>query len=120
MGGLHGGHYTAHAYNDIHKQWFEYNDSFCGKVKNPENIKSAGAYLLFYRRRAASGVVEPTIEVPEEVVQNADFQVDHPNGNGTDDLQNEFEEEESKGTYKKDKNPEEEELEEDDLIYQAN
>lgn len=50
MGGLHGGHYTAYAYNEIHKSWMDYNDSWAGKTSE-ENIVTNSAYVLFYRRR---------------------------------------------------------------------
>ena len=50
MGGLHGGHYTAYAYNHVHQSWMDYNDSYAGKT-SVDNIVTKSAYILFYRRR---------------------------------------------------------------------
>lgn len=49
-GGLHGGHYTAYAYNSEAKQWFDFNDSSVSRTQASE-VVTQGAYLLFYRRR---------------------------------------------------------------------
>ncbi|KAL8673311.1 MAG: hypothetical protein Q9168_002273 [Polycauliona sp. 1 TL-2023] len=50
-GGLGGGHYTAYAQNFYDKGWYEYNDSAVSRCRNPHNVVSNAAYLLFYRRR---------------------------------------------------------------------
>ena len=49
-GSLNGGHYTATAYNSEAKKWFDFNDSSVSGTSVDE-VVSAGAYLLFYRRR---------------------------------------------------------------------
>jgi ubiquitin carboxyl-terminal hydrolase 4/11 len=67
-GGLGGGHYTAFAKSFIDNKWYEYNgmsplsfflkakltnlDSSVSEQKDTSRIVSAGAYLLFYRRRS--------------------------------------------------------------------
>ncbi|CAO1603348.1 hypothetical protein XANCAGTX0491_006936 [Xanthoria calcicola] len=51
-GGLGGGHYTAFAKNFYDKGWYEYNDSSVSRCRNPQNVVSNAAYLLFYRRRS--------------------------------------------------------------------
>lgn len=49
-GGLNGGHYTATAYNSEAKKWYDFNDSSVSGTSVDE-VVSAGAYLLFYRKR---------------------------------------------------------------------
>jgi len=49
-GGLGGGHYTAYAKNFIDGKWYSFNDSHVSSA-NVGNIKTSGAYLLFYQRR---------------------------------------------------------------------
>ncbi|KAL8655805.1 MAG: hypothetical protein Q9226_002899 [Calogaya cf. arnoldii] len=51
-GGLGGGHYTAYAKNFYDKGWYDYNDSSVSRCRNPQNVVSNAAYLLFYRRRS--------------------------------------------------------------------
>jgi ubiquitin C-terminal hydrolase len=51
FGSLNGGHYTAYGFNPLKMKWYEFNDSSCSSVGNPENVVTNGAYLLFYRRR---------------------------------------------------------------------
>lgn len=51
FGGLGGGHYTAFAKSPADGKWYEFDDSSVRPVANPESVKSASAYLLFYRRR---------------------------------------------------------------------
>ena len=48
FGSLNGGHYTAYGKN-IDGDWYDYNDSSVSGAGR--NVKSASAYLLFYRRR---------------------------------------------------------------------
>ena len=50
-GMMHGGHYTAYAYNSSHKTWFDYNDSHVTKVNDIESVISKEAYVLFYKRK---------------------------------------------------------------------
>lgn len=51
FGGLGGGHYTAFAKNPLDGRWYNYDDSSVRPVSDPQSVKSAAAYLLFYRRR---------------------------------------------------------------------
>ncbi|KMT11558.1 hypothetical protein BVRB_5g108750 [Beta vulgaris subsp. vulgaris] len=46
-GGMGGGHYTALVYHV--KRWYEFNDRLVEQVRE-ENIRTAAAYVLFYRR----------------------------------------------------------------------
>jgi ubiquitin carboxyl-terminal hydrolase 4/11/15 len=50
MGGMGGGHYTAYALNHIDGKWYSFNDSLLHEVSS-NTIKSASAYVLFYRKR---------------------------------------------------------------------
>ncbi|OLL26627.1 putative ubiquitin carboxyl-terminal hydrolase 12 [Neolecta irregularis DAH-3] len=54
MGGTGGGHYTAYARNFKGDKWFSYNDSFV-KHMDSARVVSPSAYLIFYRRRKATG-----------------------------------------------------------------
>ena len=54
MGGLGGGHYTAYAKNAFDKEWYEFDDSSCSKIRQAhveKEVVSSAAYNLFYRRR---------------------------------------------------------------------
>ena len=48
-GGLSGGHYTAMCYNDILKEWLEFNDSTVNSI-DEECVVTNAAYVLFYQR----------------------------------------------------------------------
>ena len=51
MGGLHGGHYTAHCKNVNTGEWHCFNDSHVSRVDPSEFTAEAGLpYVLFYRR----------------------------------------------------------------------
>ena len=50
-GGLGGGHYTAFAKNPLTNEWLHFNDSSVSDVRNPQEVVSAAAYALFYKRR---------------------------------------------------------------------
>jgi ubiquitin carboxyl-terminal hydrolase 4/11/15 len=52
-GSLGGGHYTAFAKNFEDNEWYDYNDSMCHKIHSVDRLKTAQAYLLFYRRRSS-------------------------------------------------------------------
>ncbi|KAJ1950677.1 hypothetical protein FBU59_000566 [Linderina macrospora] len=52
-GGIGGGHYTAYALNPEDQQWYDFNDSHVSSVGSPEGVKTAAAYMLFYRQRRA-------------------------------------------------------------------
>jgi ubiquitin carboxyl-terminal hydrolase 4/11/15 len=48
FGGVGGGHYTAVCKND--NNWYDYNDSHCGKTSSG-NVVTNSAYMLFYKRK---------------------------------------------------------------------
>ncbi|KAI9242543.1 MAG: hypothetical protein BYD32DRAFT_477586, partial [Podila humilis] len=50
IGGLNIGHYTAYVKNEKLDQWYNFDDSHVSPIQEVESIKSASAYLLFYRR----------------------------------------------------------------------
>jgi ubiquitin carboxyl-terminal hydrolase 4/11/15 len=50
-GGLGGGHYTAYAKNKFDNRWYLFNDSQCSLLSSTADIRSASAYVLFYKRR---------------------------------------------------------------------
>ena len=50
-GGANSGHYTASAKNYYDKNWYYFDDSSVSKIKNPLEVVSANAYILFYRRK---------------------------------------------------------------------
>ncbi|KAJ5773808.1 Peptidase C19 ubiquitin carboxyl-terminal hydrolase 2 [Penicillium paradoxum] len=52
MGGLGGGHYTAYIKDFVSGAWVYCNDTSARTVTDLDSIISAGAYLLFYRRRS--------------------------------------------------------------------
>ena len=47
MGGIGGGHYTAHAYNAGVGKWYEFNDRSCKEVE-PDAVQHSNAYILYY------------------------------------------------------------------------
>lgn len=49
-GGLSGGHYTAHVKNR-YNEWIHYNDTNINIIKNVNEIITAKAYCLFYRKK---------------------------------------------------------------------
>jgi len=51
IGGLHGGHYTAHCLNEGNKQWYHFNDSHVHEVDQGDLTDGNLPYLLFYKRR---------------------------------------------------------------------
>ncbi|XP_031419653.2 ubiquitin carboxyl-terminal hydrolase 43a [Clupea harengus] len=51
-GGMHGGHYTAYCRNSVDGQWYSYDDSSVDLVPD-EELRTRGAYILFYQRRNA-------------------------------------------------------------------
>ncbi|KAG9088186.1 CSN-associated deubiquitinating enzyme Ubp12, partial [Ceratobasidium sp. 392] len=53
MGGLGGGHYRAYAKNPSDGDWYHFDDSYVTKSSAEDSV-NANAYLLFYRRRAAT------------------------------------------------------------------
>jgi len=51
MGGLQGGHYTAYAKNRLTDKWYSFNDTNVVPVKDPKNVRTPTAYVLFYQRK---------------------------------------------------------------------
>eukprot|EP00744_Colponema_vietnamica_P008314 GILI01011871.1.p1 GENE.GILI01011871.1~~GILI01011871.1.p1 ORF type:complete len:407 (+),score=50.07 GILI01011871.1:167-1222(+) len=49
VGGLGGGHYTAHAM--YHDRWYSFNDSHVREVGDASAISGSSAYVLFYKRQ---------------------------------------------------------------------
>ncbi|KAJ5513702.1 Peptidase C19 ubiquitin carboxyl-terminal hydrolase 2 [Penicillium fimorum] len=52
VGGMGGGHYTAYIKDFVSGAWVYCNDTSAKTVTNMQSIITAGAYLLFYRRRS--------------------------------------------------------------------
>lgn len=50
-GSMGGGHYTAYAKHRDNGKWYHYDDRSVSAVGQAEGVKTAAAYLLFYRRR---------------------------------------------------------------------
>lgn len=59
MGGLGGGHYTAFAKNFVDGKWYHYNDSSVSPISE-DQLVTANAYLLFYRRRTPTAEGDAT------------------------------------------------------------
>ena len=53
MGGLGGGHYTAHARNVHDRKWHTFDDSWVSEVSE-DNVISKSAYVLIYQQREQS------------------------------------------------------------------
>lgn len=68
-GGLGGGHYTAYAKSFANQNWYDFNDTHVSQVKDPEQVITKSAYLLFYRRRQEAPLGGPLLE---EVLHEAD------------------------------------------------
>jgi len=51
-GGLGGGHYTACAKNLINKRWYNLDDSSVSPIDDPNSVRDAAAYVLFYKRES--------------------------------------------------------------------
>ncbi|KAF2277911.1 cysteine proteinase [Westerdykella ornata] len=87
-GGLGGGHYTACARNFFDGKWYDYNDSIVSP-KNPNNVVTSAAYLLFYRRRSDRPLGPPYLQKIVEQFRNPDSD-DSVDGesDGADDQRN--------------------------------
>ncbi|KAJ2064415.1 hypothetical protein GGI08_002382 [Coemansia sp. S2] len=66
-GGLGGGHYTAYARNPEDNTWYDFNDSSVSEVHEPESVKTAAAYMLFYRLRSSSASAMAESKIDELV-----------------------------------------------------
>ncbi|PLW57332.1 hypothetical protein PCANC_02454 [Puccinia coronata f. sp. avenae] len=75
FGGLGGGHYTAFAKNEEDGKWHNYDDSHVTEVSSPEKVKSAAAYLLFYRRRTSRKLGLKTHGIVSSAMQSRDISV---------------------------------------------
>jgi hypothetical protein len=53
MGGLGGGHYTAHAKNSNDGRWHSFDDSYVSDI-NEDNVISKSAYVLIYQQKSSS------------------------------------------------------------------
>lgn len=73
FGGLGGGHYTAYAYHEDERAWYNFDDAHVSRVSESE-LKSSAAYVLFYRRSDTWGTDGP-LPMPPEVAA-------HGNGRG--------------------------------------
>jgi ubiquitin carboxyl-terminal hydrolase 4/11/15 len=58
MGGLGGGHYIACCKNKDNGQWNVFNDHNVTPVKDPNNIKTNYAYVLFYKKQGSKAPSE--------------------------------------------------------------
>jgi len=78
-GNLGFGHYTAFAYNNHHKKWFRFDDSHVTEIED-NDVCSAAAYTLFYRRR---DIVENGVDY--EMIRNKleDENVEETKGEAT-------------------------------------
>jgi len=55
-GSLGFGHYTSFARNPIDNQWYEFDDSHVSR-KNPNDLITSAAYVLFYRRKGLENYI---------------------------------------------------------------
>ncbi len=63
FGGLGGGHYTAYGKNILDGKWYNLDDSSVQPLGNPNQVRTAAAYVLFYRRRGRTpGATKHTLE----------------------------------------------------------
>ncbi|KAJ2806692.1 hypothetical protein H4R20_001592 [Coemansia guatemalensis] len=58
FGGMGGGHYTAYALSPEDAKWYDFNDSHVSEVSDSESVKTAAAYMLFYRLRPAASAAD--------------------------------------------------------------
>ncbi|KAJ2336916.1 hypothetical protein GGI00_000556, partial [Coemansia sp. RSA 2681] len=71
-GGLGGGHYTAYARNPEDDRWYDFNDSNVSEVLGDDSVKTAAAYMLFYRLRASSASAKAEAKINELVSKYKD------------------------------------------------
>ena len=50
-GGMGGGHYVASAKNYFDEKWYNFNDSSVSSERNPNDVVSSSAYVLFYKHK---------------------------------------------------------------------
>ena len=51
FGTLNSGHYTASCKNPSTGEWHEFNDSTVSRIESPNRVRTAAAYVLWYRAR---------------------------------------------------------------------
>ncbi|KAJ2744013.1 hypothetical protein GGI20_003313 [Coemansia sp. BCRC 34301] len=71
-GGLGGGHYTAYARNPEDDRWYDFNDSSVSEVLGEDSVKTAAAYMLFYRLRSSSASAKAEAKIDELVSKYKD------------------------------------------------
>lgn len=69
MGGLGGGHYTAFAKNFVDGKWYHYNDSSVSPISE-DQLVTANAYLLFYKRRTPTASGDSTDTKTHEILRD--------------------------------------------------
>lgn len=69
MGGLGGGHYTAFAKNFVDGKWYHYNDSSVSPISENQLV-TANAYLLFYKRRIPTASGDATDTKTHEILRD--------------------------------------------------
>lgn len=69
MGGLGGGHYTAYAKNFVNGKWYHYNDSNVSPISE-DQLVTANAYLLFYKRRTPTASGDSTDTKTHEILRD--------------------------------------------------
>ena len=50
FGEMNGGHYTAFCKNHFMDSWLEFDDTRVSRIKNPKEIITESAYMLFYKK----------------------------------------------------------------------
>ncbi|CAN1160618.1 Ubiquitin carboxyl-terminal hydrolase 5 [Linum perenne] len=70
-GGMGSGHYTAHIKLLEENKWYNFDDSHISLI-NEDDVKSAAAYVLFYRRVRSSDVVTSNGEVSHSGIGHND------------------------------------------------
>lgn len=71
FGSMGGGHYTAYAKHRNDGKWYNYDDSSVSPVSDPNSVKTAAAYVLFYRRRDVIAFSRPFSTNAQEAEQPA-------------------------------------------------
>jgi len=67
-GGMGFGHYTAYSKHKLTNTWNKFNDSSVSEVRDPSEVVSSQAYLLFYERKGAHRAVPSPFEYSQEEI----------------------------------------------------
>ncbi|CAI7655408.1 unnamed protein product [Penicillium glandicola] len=70
VGGMGGGHYTAYIKDFVSGAWVYCNDTSAKTVTDKQSIITAGAYLLFYRRRSDRALGNQELQELVETYRN--------------------------------------------------